>query len=269
MAPTNHCSWKCVSTSEAGAVSHAGRDYVTDWRNPLPALINTETKLAESPAPSTDLVLANATISGAATIAKIAIDCSDSMSGVIAQANAGLDQAVTEMANDEIACDRVVLSQYAFGGTAYKVAGPALPRDLKTKHLSAGGGTPGGEVLSLMLADLIREQQGFAYEGTRVKIPWFILTTDGAFNDADWQTPAKRVRDLAVAGKLNMLVAYHGAADVAQLTLMCAPDQPPMPLDQTKFADFFKWVTVSLIDASGTNPDQAPPTPPMNTWVAR
>lgn len=238
----------------------------------MSALINPDNTSPENqldlPETGTELVLANDTIAGAATIAKIGVDCSGSMGGVIDAANAGFKQAVTEMAGDEIACDSVVLSQYAFGGTAYKVAGPALPRDLRPKPLVAHGGTPGGAVVRMMLDDTAREQRAFAYEGTRVKVPWIFLVTDGGFTD-DWQAAAKRARSLATAGKLNLLVAYLGSADIGQMTQMCADDQPPLPLDQLKFADFFKWVTASLINASRTGAGQAPAVPATTTWVAR
>jgi uncharacterized protein YegL len=215
---------------------------------------------------SSDLV-SSTLVSGAVTQAVILADRSDSTSPFIEQVNKGLGQTRGELAADEIAADSVDVTVISYGGDVRIDAGPVIARNLPELHLTAGGNTPAGEAVHRALDLIETEQHRYAHEGTRVKVPWMFGYTDGCFTD-EWRSAASRVRDLAARGKLNFFMAYFGNADVAQLSELCPPDQPPLPLDQTKFANYFAWFSASLIGAS-RNQGGPGPTPPTTTWVAR
>jgi uncharacterized protein YegL len=205
-------------------------------------------------------------VSGAITQAVILPDRSDSIKPFINQANEGLAKLAGELKADEIATDAVELTIVSYGGDVRIDAGPVMARDVPPVTLLPGGNTPGGEAVHRALDVILAGEQRYAYEGVRVKVPWLLGWTDGCFTD-EWRSAAVRVRELAARGKLNFFMAYLGNANVAQLSELCPPDQPPLPLDQAKFSDYFKWVSTSLIGASH-NQAGPPPTPPT-TWVAR
>jgi len=171
------------------------------------------------------------------------IDCSLSVAPFIDDINRGLRQIGDELKADEIAADCVEFTVTSFASDVRVEAGPVMARDFEPPTLSTRGtSTAGGEAVHKSIDLTVAGQKRYAYEGTRVKVPWVLGLTDGCFTD-EWRSAAMRVRALAARGKLNFFMAYLGNADVAQLSELCPPDQPPLPLDQTKFSDYFKWVS--------------------------
>lgn len=206
-------------------------------------------------------------LSGPAVIADAVLDRSSSMTHVIEKVNRGMEALVNDLRADETAVDSVVLSQTSFGGDVRTDVARTSARGFSPAPLTAGGNTPMGEAIRSVLDSQDVSLQRYSYEGTRVKVPWIVMLTDGEGTD-EWRSAAARTRELAGAGKLNFLCVYLGQANVANLREFCAPEQPPLALDETKFSDFFSWLSMSLINSS-RNQAGAPQTPPVTTWVAR
>ena len=206
--------------------------------------------------------------SGPITQVSVGLDRSWSIRHHIGEINRGMRQLVDELSADEYALDGVDLSQYSFGGDVRRDAGPALVRDFQAVTLSAGNGTPLGEAVHTMLDDQEASKERYRYNGTRLKVPSIFGLTDGNPTD-EWRTAAQRVRELAAKGELNFFLAYLGDASVETLREICPPDQPPLPLDQTKFKEFFRWMSMSVGAMSRNPAGGAPGLPPVQTWIAR
>jgi len=187
-------------------------------------------------------------------------DTSGSMHGAKIQA---LQTALREMcgalgALNEPRCE-VVVSVIRFGGDVEMLVPPTLARDAVVPDLSAGGGTPMGEAIE-MLVRLIEDPASFP---KRAFAPTVVLISDGQPTPPECvDAPLARLlgeRRSARATRLAMAIGPD--ADHAMLRRFIANPEVPLFLarDAHRIRDFFRWVTLSVqVRTRSRLPDQAP-----------
>lgn len=85
--------------------------------------------------------------------------------------------------------------------------------------------------------------------------PWIILMTDGEpygkrASEADIAAIADRVEKDSVAGKSYMIIGIGVGKDANMKTLNRMTGNRAMPLEGTKFPEFFKWLSASMSKVS-------------------
>lgn len=203
--------------------------------------------------------------------AAVALDRSSSEAKYMHEINAGFARCVADMKADEVAPSMVDLYQYSFNEQVTLDAGPVLVRDFKPVTLTASGTTSLGAAINRILDDLEASEARYAYNGVRLKVPWLWVLTDAQPTD-DISRAAARVRQLAAAGELNFLAVGVGDVDMNMLAAICPPNQRPKLLNDTKFSEFFDYMSKAMQQGSriiGNANSSAQQLPPTHSWEVR
>ncbi|MFM2032697.1 MAG: hypothetical protein RLZZ297_1462 [Chloroflexota bacterium] len=177
------------------------------------------------------------------------LDTSASMGGDgMNQLNAGLQQFVTDVKRDRLACDRVELAIVTFGPV--HVAQPFAPIDeYVPTPLVASGQTPLGEALHLALDMVDLRKEVYRNAGIPYYRPWVFLITDGTPTDMDeFETAAQRVRDIERSRGLTLHA--FGVQDANMQLLGTLGTRPAHRLQGFAFPELFLWLSSSLTSVS-------------------
>ena len=213
----------------------------------------TETALAQNTAPRCACVLA--------------LDTSSSMSGApIEELNEGLRMFWDEVRGDEVASLSIEAGVVTFGGSASFIQDIQGISDCDPPRLSAHGTTPMGSALDIAMNEVEDRKRLYKSHGTSYYQPWIVLMTDGQPND-NWRDAAARVREMDAAGKCVFIgVGVGDGVDMDTLTEICPVNRPPKRMSETRFREFFLWLSASVRQVSVSAPGQQIALPPTDSW---
>lgn len=208
----------------------------------------------------------------------LVLDTSYSMSGdPIRELNDGVALLASELKDDSLARQRVELAVVTFGGSVQALdvrsghgtvpfdaaQAFALADEFSPPTLRADGDTPMGEAMRRAL-ELIRDRKEiYKSHGLDYYRPWIFLMSDGAPNDAGWESAADHAnQEEARKGVLVFAIGVSGAdmRTLARFTTL----RPPLLLSGLKFKEFFMWMSRSLAKVSESKPGEQVPLPAVD-----
>lgn len=198
----------------------------------------------------------------------VVLDTSASMGGApIQQLNAGMQQYLQTLHNDEVAACTVEVGVITAGGTVREELPftSALSID-SCASFSAGGMTPLGGAVELALQKLEQRKAEYKRAGVPYYQPWLVIISDGAPND-NWRSAAAKAKQLSSENKLVSLVVGVEGADLP--TLSEFSHRPAVKLDGLKFDQFFQWLSASMSRVSQSASTTAKiDLPSMDGWAS-
>ena len=191
----------------------------------------------------------------------LCLDVSGSMYGQpMDELNAGVQQYLQEMQNDELASSSAETAVVTFGDEAVCHADFNTADKLQLEPLEAGGLTCMGEGLEMSL-DLLEKRKG-QYKSTGVDYyqPILVVMSDGAPNGkpALLREMTEKIQQLVEARRLTVISVGIGSA--ADMTVMqrLSPRQGAISMKGLRFREFFAWLSQSVSGVSNSAPGQEP-----------
>lgn len=192
------------------------------------------------------------------------IDKSSSIAPVTNQLNKALEDCQKEILNNPQALVSTDLGIVEFGSDA-QLTRPFsnVDEEAPMPIISANGVTNMGMGINLGIDQLVERQKWYKQETIPSWRPIMLLITDGEPTD-EWQAAASRLRKLQQQGKLTFYAIGYAHANMEVLQQLSL--NPPARLQETKFREFFIWVSklASIVSNSGDSQKIAPP--PINAW---
>ena len=187
------------------------------------------------------------------------LDTSGSMAGAPIQAvEEGLTLFKREVEKDTFARETVWVSVIVFGREVENLTQGLVPIEkLEVPSLEAGGYTPLGAALRLLLESLDRDVKKAVKGGEKGDWkPLVFILTDGKPTD-DWKSPRLELVNRRERKVLNVITVGCGP-DIDEKTLREIAIGPSfkMDSDSASFAAFFRWVsqTVQTVSQSLSQP---------------
>ncbi|MDJ0510726.1 MAG: SPFH domain-containing protein [Crocosphaera sp.] len=107
--------------------------------------------------------------------------------------------------------------------------------------LKAEGETTIGKGIDLALNEIESYQHHCQSNNFQCRKPWLFLIIGSSPTD-NWQSSAKRVREVVEANKLNFFLVGVKGVDMITLRQFAPPYIPPKMLDNFKFRELFEWL---------------------------
>jgi uncharacterized protein YegL len=197
----------------------------------------------------------------------LVIDTSGSMSGQpIEELNAAVTVLRRSLKDDELARRRIDLGIVTFSGNTQLALSFSSPDDAATVNLHASGTTATGSALKYALQLLQQRKRAYREEGIPYHRPWMVLITDGVPTD-DWREAADDVRAADAKGELLFLAVGVEGADMDTLARIAPQDRPPLKLRELEFKTLFRWLLMSLKEATLTKVGDRASLPPVD-WAS-
>ena len=191
----------------------------------------------------------------------LCLDISGSMDGApIEELNEGILRFYEAVCADEIASYSAEIAIVVFGSFGSKKVRCVQPfmtlsENPKPPVLTAEGCTPIGEGVNMALDLLEQRKKEYITAGVDYHQPWLLLMTDGAPIGSDEQEQKRaqrRVQQLLAQKKLVVFPLGVGKAKQENLQKYASEDIPPMKLKGLRFREFFRWLSQSVVQVSGT-----------------
>jgi uncharacterized protein YegL len=150
----------------------------------------------------------------------ILADRSISMQGApIVALNQGIQFIRDDLLDDPRAFETAWLSLISYGGEAVVDVAPTPIESFSPPLLVAGGSTPLGSALELMLGQIAANHRDADY------VPVAFVLTDGVPNDSAWDAASVKVRDAVAANRLLFTgIAVGDSADEQALLFLANDD---------------------------------------------
>lgn len=190
-------------------------------------------------------------------------DTSSSMEPNIAKVNQGLQSLHADLAQDDLASQRVEVAVITFGPVRLVQDFVTIDQWLPPR-LHASGGTPMGEAMRFAIQQLRLRKRAYREAGIAYYRPWIWLVTDGAPTDK-WQDAADDVQAEVRGGGVEMFTIGTDNADMEVLRQVSYP-RPPVMLREARYREMFVWLSQSLKPVSRANPNAALDLPPPTAW---
>lgn len=184
----------------------------------------------------------------------LALDTSGSMEGSkISELNAAVEAFFQSIRNDEMASISAEIAVVTFGGSVTKILDFAGIDRQHFPRLSAGGGTPMGEAVSISLDMLEQAKRVYSQMGIDYYQPWLVLMTDGETTDSI-STAAARCTQMIANRKLTIFpIAIGNDANLNNLSAF-SPNLKPLRMQETDLRRFFSWLSKSTSKVILSNP---------------
>lgn len=198
----------------------------------------------------------------------LCLDISGSMDGEpIRELNEGVRQFFSEVRNDRLAKYSADICIVTFGGRVHKSVDFGAVDQQIVPQLVANGATPMGEAVNLALDTLESRKREYKAVGVDYYQPWLVLMTDGQPTD-DIGEAARHTSELVNNRKLTVFPIGIGPhADLKQLGKF-SPGRPPLRLKGLAFAEFFAWLSKSIVRTSATSVGDKVELPPVTGWAS-
>lgn len=197
----------------------------------------------------------------------LVLDASGSMDEIVSgtnrkridELNDGLALLAKELHEDETAAQRVQLAIVCVGG-------PAGDADLLMDWTDAeqfvpprlvpGGLTPLGQGMRLALQYVEQQKQVLKQNAIGYTRPWVMVISDGepTDNPATWQAVAQECRAAEAAKRCVIYPIGVAEANLSVMQQMSAT--PALKMGETKFREFFQWLSSSLSTMSRSRPGE-------------
>ena len=180
----------------------------------------------------------------------IIVDGSTSMSGKpIAELNAGLQALEEELKSDAIARLRVQLMILRVGGNddVEVLTDWTDAINFSRPMVIANGNTPLGKAARLALSKIEDQKQNYKAAGIPYNRPWLYILSDGAPNDAGWESAADECRQAVSDRKVAVFAIATGGAQIDPLKRFT---DTVLELNGVRFRELFIWLSRSASAAS-------------------
>ena len=200
----------------------------------------------------------------------LCLDTSGSMMGQpIAELNRGIQQFFQEVRSDDIARYAVDICIVTFGDQ-----GARLLQDFRSLDsascptLSANGGTPMGEALTIALTKLEERKQKYKDSGIDYFQPWLVLMTDGQPNGDKTILDDACRKTSSMQRDKKLSIFPIGIGDDADMNVLSrvSPGRTPAKLAGLKFVEFFQWLSKSVSRTSQSMPGEKIDLPQASDW---
>lgn len=185
--------------------------------------------------------------------------------------NKGLYKFFQMIAKDEIAKYSVEVKIISFGDTVKHESDFVSFLNItsyKPDTIIPGGETAMGAGLHNALQILQNRKSFYKSQGLSYYQPWLVLMTDGKPTD-NWQKSASEAKKLAEQNKLNFFgVGIGQKFDYDCLAQILPAKRPPLELNETKFEEFFVWLSNSLGQVSRSLEHEHIALPSVNGWAS-
>ena len=200
----------------------------------------------------------------------LCLDVSGSMGGApIRELNAGVQQFITAVREDEAALYSAEIGIVTFDDTVNKVADfTRAEQGLHVPVFTTGNMTYMGEAVNTCLDMLESRKKEYSRAGVDYYQPWLVLMTDGYPNGkpAELERAIRRAKDLAGAHKLTVIpIAIGDDADRRTLGRFAA-DGKSLKLNGLRFREFFTWLSRSVSAVSQSMPGDTFNFGPTESW---
>ena len=174
----------------------------------------------------------------------LVLDTSASMHGdPIDELSAGLDIFAEELKSDDDASQKVQVLIVKCGGNAEILSDWIDAESFEPPSLSASGGTPLGEAVSLAADALESRKQEYRQAGVSYLKPWLFIISDGVPTDS-WKPAASDLVELERQGKFTTFPIAVEGADIEIMNSFALRDA--QKLDGVEFKKLFQWISASV-----------------------
>lgn len=199
----------------------------------------------------------------------LVLDVSGSMEGPpIEQLNDGVRKFIEITGKDSVASQRVELGIVAFSGTAELIQEPALVSNISFSDLEIGTTTNLVPGMELAMDTIEKRKAYYRQNGITHFRPFIVLMTDGAPTDKASEIKAlgHRIKSDVDAKRYMFFPLGVTGADRERMMQFSHPGTPPMPLDPSKFENFFKWLSNSMSSVSRSTADSPAQFESPSSW---
>lgn len=189
----------------------------------------------------------------------LVLDTSFSMSGSpISELNTGVKKFFEETLSNEIARYSAEVCIVKFGGTAEILLDFRSIEEQTVPTVSASGGTPMGEAVSLAVSALNTRKNEYQNAGVDYYQPIMVIMSDGAPTDSISKAETE-IRALVNSKKLSVFCIGIGKDADMQTLQKLSPNRTPLPLKELNFEEFFVWLSASVARVSASIPGEDVP----------
>ena len=202
----------------------------------------------------------------------LCLDVSGSMSGEpIAELNRGVDLFFKALRSDPVANASAEVAIVAFADRAEvmldfqsldRVSAPPL---LQTgSHVGCSTNLGAGARLAMSILGARKQQYKIA--GVDYFQPFMILMTDGQPTTEEHLSAATQACELETHRDLTVIPIGIGNAADMKVLAMFSRKRPPLRLKGLQFAEFFQWLSKSVVRVSESRPGEHVPLDPVSGW---
>ena len=192
----------------------------------------------------------------------LCLDISGSMQheNNIDKLNEGIGKFYEAIREDEVALDSAEIAIVTFGGVVELARPFTTVNTLEDgTEFWAEGATPMSEAILYSLDLLEERKEEYKKYGRDYYQPWIVIMSDGALTDIELKEEAKRrILDLESKNKINIIpIAIGNHPDTIASLAEFTRKRKPVNLLNTKFTEFFEWLSRSIGVASRSNGNEA------------
>ena len=174
--------------------------------------------------------------------------------------NEGVNEFFQAIRSDEVAVYSAEISIITFGGRKPEILSPFATVDQhnQTFNMRADGDTYMGEAVNMALDCLEKRKQEYKQKGVDYFQPWLVLMTDGTPNGSQQElnTAISRVQRMVKDGKLTVFPMGVGPEADMSVLAKFSPKRSPMKIRETKYKEFFTWLSQSVVATSQSMPGE-------------
>lgn len=175
--------------------------------------------------------------------------------------NEGINQFFEAIRTDEVAVYSAEICVITFGGKKAELISRFATVDQQDTSFSlvADGDTYMGEAVNMALDCLEKRKQAYKDKGIDYFQPWLVIMTDGTPNGSksELDTAISRVQRMVNDRKLTVFPLGVGPeADMSTLAKF-SPKRSPLKIKETKYKEFFEWLSQSVVTTSQSMPGEA------------
>ena len=198
----------------------------------------------------------------------LVVDVSGSMQGEpIDQLNKGLQEFHKEVIADFVASQRLEVSIVTFGSSVLCIQEPTLVNSFEMPKLSTNGSTKLVDGVRLAIDVVENRKRWYKETGQNYYRPMIFLITDGApDSDQDLNGLSREVSS-KLESKSFMFYSLGVRGYNHQILNQICSTPPPLPLDGTKFPEFFKWLSNSIGIITKSTEGETLMLPPVSDWT--
>lgn len=189
----------------------------------------------------------------------------------IHELNQGLKLLQKDLIEDEAASTRVQLAIVAVGGPdgdARLITDWTDALEFEPPVLQAKGPTPLGQGMRLALQHVEEQKHRLQQHGIPYHRPWIMVISDGDPTDGPqlWDTVARECRAAEQNKRCVIFPIGVAGANLEYLKQLSAT--PPARLTETKFKEYFQWLSSSLQSISKSAPGSKVVLPASSPWAS-
>lgn len=175
--------------------------------------------------------------------------------------NEGINNFFNAIRTDEVAVYSAEICVITFGGQKAQMISQFATVDQQNSafQLAADGDTYMGEAVNMALDALEKRKQAYKDKGIDYFQPWLVLMTDGTPNGSAEELNVAISRVQKMVNERKLTVFPLGVGPEADMTTLAkfSPKRSPLKIKETKYKEFFEWLSQSVVTTSQSMPGEA------------